>query len=122
MSITDIKADTEIIKYGSSIGFVKENISCGEWVHVHNLKTGLGDLLEYSYQPVFDKPDTIALNEWFQNKELLNELPSTFMGFKRANGKVGVRNEIWVIPTVGCVSNVATAIAKQANTLLKGTD
>ena len=121
MSITDMNADTEIIKYGSSIGFAKENISCGEWVHVHNLKTGLGDLLEYHYEPVFGKPDTISLDEWFPNKELLGELPSTFMGFKRANGKVGVRNEIWVIPTVGCVSNVATAIAKQANTLLQGT-
>ena len=121
MSITDIHAGTEIIKYGSSIGFAKENISCGEWVHVHNLKTGLGDLLEYNYEPVFGEPDTITLDEWFPNKELLDELPSTFMGFKRANGKVGVRNEIWVIPTVGCVSNVATAIAKQANTLLKGT-
>ena len=64
MSITDMNADTEIIKDGSSIGFTKENISCGEWVHVHNLKTGLGDLLEYHYEPVFGKPDTISLDEW----------------------------------------------------------
>ena len=121
MAITDIAADTEIIKYGSSIGFAKENIKCGDWVHVHNLKTGLGDLLEYSYEPVFDTTKEISVTDWFHNEELLSTLPSTFMGFKRADGKVGVRNEIWVIPTVGCVSNVATAIAKQANTFLPGT-
>ena len=132
MAITDITADSEIIKYGSRIGFAKESIKCGDWVHVHNLKTGLGDLLEYTYEPVFkgtparnstenfNTPE-ISLEEWFSDKEILNELPSTFMGFKRSDGKVGVRNEIWVIPTVGCVSNVATAIAKQANTMLNGT-
>ena len=54
MAITDIAANTEIIKYGSSIGFAKEDIKTGDWIHVHNLKTGLGDLLEYSYEPVFD--------------------------------------------------------------------
>ena len=121
IAISDIKAETEIMKYGSSIGFAKEDISCGDWVHVHNLKTGLGDLLEYTYEPVFNTTESIPVVEWFTDKEMLSSLPSTFMGFKRANGKVGVRNEIWVIPTVGCVSNVATAIAKQANTLLKGT-
>ena len=121
MAITDIAANTEIIKYGSSIGFAKEDIKTGDWVHVHNLKTGLGDLLEYSYEPVFDTTKEIPVTDWFDNEELLATLPSTFMGFKRADGKVGVRNEIWVIPTVGCVSNVATAIAKQANTFLKGT-
>ena len=136
MAITDISTDSEIIKYGSRIGFAKEDIKCGDWVHVHNLKTGLGDLLEYTYEPVFhnitretntdDMTSSngiceIGIEEWFTDQELLNELPSTFMGFKRSDGKVGVRNEIWVIPTVGCVSNVATAIAKQANTLLKGT-
>ena len=121
MAITDIAANTEIIKYGSSIGYAKEDIKTGDWVHVHNLKTGLGDLLEYSYEPVFDTTKEIPVTDWFDNEELLATLPSTFMGFKRADGKVGVRNEIWVIPTVGCVSNVATAIAKQANTFLKGT-
>ena len=121
MAITDIAANTEIIKYGSSIGYAKEDIKTGDWVHVHNLKTGLGDLLEYSYEPVFDTTKEIPVTDWFDNEELLATLPSTFMGFKRADGKVGVRNEIWVIPTVGCVSNVATSIAKQANTFLKGT-
>ena len=121
MAITDIAADSEIIKYGSCIGFAKEDVKCGNWVHVHNLKTGLGDLLDYTYEPVFKESDDIPVDEWFPNQEVLEDLPSTFMGFKRPDGKVGVRNEIWVIPTVGCVSNVATAIAKQANTFALGT-
>lgn len=121
MAVSDIACDCEVIKYGSRIGFAKEDIKCGDWVHVHNLKTGLGDLLEYTYEPVFKQADEISVKDWFSDNSVLDELPSTFMGFKRPDGKVGVRNEIWVIPTVGCVSNVATAIAKQANTFALGT-
>lgn len=136
IAITDIPINSQIIKYGSNIGFAKEDIKCGDWVHIHNLKTGLGDLLEYTYEPIFQssfhevcsasdnekaKNLKISVDEWFHDKAILENLPSTFMGFKRSDGKVGVRNEIWVIPTVGCVSNVASAIAKQANTMLKGT-
>ncbi len=106
MAIKNIAAGEEVIKYGYRIGFAKEDIGCGDWIHVHNLKTGLGDLLEYTYEPV--KVEEIKTEE------------ATFMGFNRPDGKVGVRNEIWVIPTVGCVNNVATAIAKQANAFVKG--
>ena len=106
MAITNIAKGEAIIKYGYSIGYATEDIACGDWIHTHNLKTGLGDLLEYTYEPVSvkeTKTDDI-----------------TFMGFQRPDGKVGVRNEIWVIPTVGCVNNVATAIAKQANAYVTG--
>ena len=106
MAIKDIVAGEEVLKYGYRIGFAKEDIKCGDWIHVHNLKTGLGDLLEYTYEP--------APVEETKTEDV------TFMGFSRPDGKVGVRNEIWVIPTVGCVNNVATAIAKQANAYLKG--
>ena len=71
MAITDIAADSEIIKYGSRIGFSKEHIKCGDWVHVHNLKTGLGDLLDYTYEPVFKQTDNIPVDEWFSDKALL---------------------------------------------------
>ena len=121
IAITDISAGAEVIKYGSRIGYAKENIKCGDWIHIHNLKTGLNDLLEYTYEPVFCQSGTISTEEWYKDNEILTQLPSTFMGYKRPDGKVGVRNEIWIIPTVGCVNNVATAIAKQANALLKGT-
>ena len=110
MAITDIPENGKVIKYGCPIGNAKTEILSGDWIHVHNLKTGLGDLLEYTYEPV----DMAAA----QNAS--DVAGATFMGFRRPDGKVGVRNEIWVIPTVGCVNNVATAIAKQANALVKG--
>lgn len=107
MAICDIPAGEEVVKYGYRIGNAKENIRAGAWVHTHNLKTALGDLLEYQYEPV--------------EVEEKHTEDVTFMGFKRPDGKVGVRNEIWIIPTVGCVNNVATAIARQANRFVKGT-
>ncbi len=107
MAICDIPEGGEVIKYGYRIGNAKEAVKCGGWIHTHNVKTALGDLLEYAYEPV-------AVEE--KRTE-----DATFMGFNRPDGKVGVRNEIWVIPTVGCVNNVATAIARQANAYVKGT-
>ncbi|MCM1188429.1 MAG: altronate dehydratase family protein [bacterium] len=106
MAVCDIPAGGEVIKYGSRIGNAKEEIKAGAWIHTHNLKTALGDLLEYTYEPV-------AMEE--KRTEDVS-----FMGFVRPDGKVGVRNEIWVIPTVGCVNNVAQAIARQANQYVKG--
>lgn len=106
MAIVDIPEGGEVIKYGYRIGNAKENIAEGSWIHTHNVKTALGDLLEYTYNPTpVEEKKTEDV---------------TFMGFNRPDGKVGVRNEIWVIPTVGCVNNVATAIAKQANAFVKG--
>lgn len=104
MALVDIPKGKEVIKYGFRIGLAREDIKAGSWIHTHNLGTALGEILEYSYHPV---DTTIA-----PTKDV------TFMGYNRPDGKVGVRNEIWVIPTVGCVSNVATAIAKQANARL----
>jgi altronate hydrolase len=106
VAIRDIAEGGEVIKYGYRIGNAKEEIKTGAWIHTHNVKTALGDLLEYTYEPV-------------EVEESKTE-DATFMGFARPDGKVGVRNEIWVIPTVGCVNNVATAIAKQANAYVKG--
>lgn len=107
MAVCDIPAGEEVIKYGYRIGNAKEDIRAGAWVHTHNLKTALGDLLEYQYEPV-------------KVEEKRTE-DVTFMGFERPDGKVGVRNEIWIVPTAGCVNNVATAIARQANRFVKGT-
>ncbi len=106
MAINDIAQGSAVIKYGYQIGNASEAIKAGEWIHTHNIKTALGDVLEYTYNP--------------QHTEEASTEDVTFMGFNRPNDKVGVRNEIWVIPTVGCVNNVATAIAKQANAFLKG--
>ncbi|MDE6675247.1 MAG: altronate dehydratase family protein, partial [Acetatifactor sp.] len=114
MAICDIPAGGEVIKYGYRIGNAKEDIPEGAWIHTHNVGTALGDLLEYSYEPVAAAVENEAAKDVVADDV-------TFMGFNRPDGKVGVRNEIWIIPTVGCVNNVATAIAKQANVLVKGT-
>ena len=106
MAIKDIACGEPVMKYGFRIGNAKEDIKAGQWIHTHNVKTALGDLLDYTYEPVeYEEKKTEDV---------------TFMGFNRPNGTVGVRNEIWVIPTVGCVNNVATAIAKAANAFVKG--
>ncbi len=110
MAICEIPAGGEVIKYGYRIGNAREDVRAGAWIHTHNIKTALGDLLEYTYEPVVTDSD--------DGKEEAAE-DVTFMGFNRPDGKVGVRNEIWIIPTVGCVNNVATAIAKQANDWLQ---
>lgn len=105
-ALVDLAANEPVIKYGYPIGITKEPVKAGAWIHVHNMKTALGDLLTYTY----DKQDAaIAPTE-----------ERFFQGYRRENGKVGVRNEIWIIPTVGCVNNVATAIEKKAQTLIRG--
>ena len=107
MAIRDIPADGQIIKYGYSIGHATEDIGTGCWVHTHNMKTNLKGEVEYTYEPAV--------------KELEQNAPRTFSGFLRGNGKVGVRNEIWIIPTVGCVNNVAEKLVADNQDLVKGT-
>lgn len=105
-ALVAIKKGEPIIKYGNAIGFATADIAEGEWVHTHNLKTGLGDLLEYNYEP--------------DVKPLTEQKAATFMGYKRANGKVGIRNEVWIIPTVGCVNDIAKIIERKSQDLIKG--
>lgn len=104
-ALVDIAAGTPVIKYGFRIGNATEAVKKGEWIHTHNLKTGLGDLLDYSYEPNF------------ADEKFTEDV--TFMGYNRDNGKVGVRNEIWIIPTVGCVNNVASKIAELSKGLVR---
>lgn len=106
-ALQDIKAGEPVIKYGFRIGIAKEDIKKGAWIHTHNVKTALGELLEYSYNP--------------NGKELQPKPPAYFEGFQRPDGKVGVRNEIWIIPTVGCVNSIAGVLEKKAAHLVRGT-
>ena len=99
-ALCDIVKGTPVVKYGATIGYAKEDILKGNWIHVHNLKTSLGEVLEYRYEPVPLKG--------------LTGKKASFMGYKRADGTVGVRNELWILPTVGCVSSVAKAIEQEA--------
>ena len=99
-ALCDISGGEDVIKYAAPIGHAKGNIKAGEHVHNHNVKSNLAGLLEYEYNPELPENKSIA--------------PKTFMGYKGADGKVGIRNEIWVIPTVGCVNSIAEIIAKKA--------
>lgn len=96
----DIKSGENIIKYGNPIGHATADIKCGEHVHSHNVKTNLSGNLSYTYEPDFT-PVTKT------------ESGKTFMGYIRENGDVGIRNEIWIIPTVGCVNKVAKTLAER---------
>lgn len=99
-ALSAIAAEDSVIKYGSPIGHATVDIAPGDWVHTHNIKTNLGDLLNYTYDKV-ECPNLFSEERFFQ-------------GYRRSDGKAGVRNEIWIIPTVGCVNNIATAIERQA--------
>ena len=105
-ALTHISEGEQIIKYGYPIGLAKEAIEPGSWVHIHNIRTGLGDLLSYTYEP--------------QETGLAPTEERFFQGFRRKDGKAAVRNELWIIPTVGCVNNIATAIERKAQHLVKG--
>ena len=91
-TLLPLKSGTPVIKYGCPIGTLQEDCPAGVWVHTHNLKTGLGELLTYTYDP--------------QPSPLTAENARYFQGYRRKDGKVGIRN--------GCVNNVATAIERQA--------
>ena len=106
-----VKEGEDIIKYGYPIGHARQDLKAGDWVNENNLKTNLSGTLEYTYQPV-GKELSIA-NE---NR--------TFKAYKRKNGDVGVRNEIWIVPTVGCVNGIAEKLAEKLRkeTGLEGID
>ncbi len=112
MAVRNIANGENVVKYGYAIGHSTEDIAVGRWVHTHDIKTNLEGILEYKYTP--DKEDIDKKIAKMGTKK------GTFKGFVRANGKVGIRNEVWIIPTVGCVNNIATALANKANKLVKG--
>lgn len=107
-ALQDIPSGAAIQKYGLPIGHATRDISAGEHVHTHNVKTNLAEDAVYTYEPVkaaIPAPD--------------GPVP-VFQGFRRANGRAGIRNEIWIIPTVGCVNAVAQKIAALTSCEVRG--
>ncbi len=96
-ALRDIKCGEDIIKYGNPIGHATADIKKGEHVHTHNVKTNLSGNLEYVYEPKF--------------YDIPKEEGGFFMGYERDNGEVGIRNEIWIVNTVGCVNKIAEKLA-----------
>ena len=99
VALCDIEEGGNVIKYGFPIGYATEKIEKGEHVHTHNLKTALKEKLEYTYDhKVFDQ-----------------EKPSgrTIMAYVRPDGNIGIRNDIWIVNTVGCVNKAAEKISRR---------
>lgn len=107
MALNGLAENDQVVKYGFPIGHATCPIAPGQWVHTHNMKTNLSGQLEYSYHPKLNPPAPLPC--------------ATFQGFRRKNGQVGIRNEIWIIPTVGCVNDVAKALVKQNQDFVTGT-
>lgn len=103
VSLCDISEGEDVVKYGYPIGratcFIKE----GEHVHSHNMKTKLGDLLSYEYSPKFEELTPIE--------------PFEIEAYVRKDGNIGIRNDIWIVPTVGCVNYIAKALAEKTGAL-----
>ena len=97
-ALCDIKNGENIIKYGNPIGHATADIKKGEHIHTHNMKTNLSGVIEYKYTPFEDKSEKITS-------------APTFMGYIRDNGDVGIRNDIFIVVTVGCVNKVAERLA-----------
>ena len=104
-ALRDILKDEYVIKYGEIIGRATQDIPQGEWVHTHNVKSHLDENVVYRYE---------------FNAEKQEKGNATFWGYKRENGRAGIRNEIYIIPTVGCVNNVCMRLANEANKLISG--
>ncbi len=109
--IEDAPAGKDIIKYGYPIGHAREDLKAGQWVNEHNLKTNLAGTLTYEYHPVDSTLD-------------IPKVDRTFKGYLRKDGSVGTRNEIWIVPTVGCVNGIGEQLARllEQETRLDGID
>lgn len=97
-ALCNIAMGENIIKYGFPIGHATEDIKMGDHVHSHNMKTNLSGKLEYRYSPYESSTTTVSAKQ--------------FMGYVRENGDVGIRNDIWIVNTVGCVNKIAEKLAQ----------
>lgn len=104
-ALSPIAAGEDVIKYAFPIGHATEGIAPGAWVHTHNVKTNLSGTLEYAYQPA--------------GAPTAQDMRRTFEGYVREDGSVGIRNEIWIVNTVGCVNGTSQILARRANEALK---
>ena len=105
IALCDINKGDYVFKYGHIIGRATSNIKKGEWIHTHNLSSHLNESVEYTYEP---------------NIKETKVCHGTFLGYKREKGRAGIRNDIFIIPTVGCINGVVKEIEKRAQSLVTG--
>ncbi|MBQ8589871.1 MAG: altronate dehydratase [Firmicutes bacterium] len=121
IALCDISEGDSITKYGCTIGYAKTPILKGSWVHTHNVRTGLSESAEYTY-----RPDTLFQQGFSstRNSDTLDAFsgtaPRTFRGYRRADGRAAIRNELWIIPLVGCVNTTAQQLVLQNQHLVGG--
>ena len=115
MALRDVARGAAVLKYGRPIGFATRDIAAGSWVHGHNLRSGLtaagagaGDGRGQG------RHDAYVWADRDRAQALLDRAPRSFRGYRRADGSVGTRNELWVLPTVGCVNGSARMVAELA--------
>ncbi len=106
IALRTLPEGTPVIKYGLPIGTTTRAVAQGGHVHTHNLQTMLSGELTYRYAP--------------KNPVLANMPARTFMGYRRKFGRAGVRNELWIIPTVGCINDVTRSLRQRAQELVGG--
>lgn len=106
IALSDRKEGENIIKYGFPIGHAKTAIRTGSWVHTQNMETNLSGEETYEYHP--------------EDRQVAPEAPETFQGYERPDGRVGARNEIWILPTVGCVNDIAKRLVRENQHLVRG--
>lgn len=99
MAIKPIAQGEDVVKYGFPIGTAKESVEPGTWMHTHNVQSKLAGELTYSYEPEKAGETAVA-----------NAKEYTFDGYEREDGTAGIRNEVWIVPTVGCVNSIARLI------------
>ena len=100
-ALRPIAAGENVVKYGMPIGRATEPIAPGEHVHVHNVRTNLDQQIVYTYEPDDDLASSAAASD---------NIP-TILAYRRADGRIGIRNEIWIVPTVGCVNALCERLA-----------
>ncbi|TCK87980.1 D-altronate dehydratase [Natranaerovirga hydrolytica] len=98
IAAVDIKEGENVVKYGSPIGSAQKGVSKGHQIHVHNTKTNLGDLNDYKY-------DGCVVDD------IITKIPDRDVKiYRRKNGDIGIRNELWIVPTVACVNKIGEII------------
>ncbi len=105
IALQSIAKGQDVVKYGCFIGKATEDIQTGQCVHIHNMKSGLTGHITYEYEP--------------DVRPLPPALPETFQGYRREDGRAAVRNELWIIPGVGCVDDLCMRLAQENQALTR---
>lgn len=102
MALSAIAAGMAVTKYGLPIGKARCAIAAGAHVHGHNLATALTGEVAYA------APAAVVAAAGVPSSR-------TWQGYVRADGRAATRNEVWILPSVGCVGLTAEQVAREAN-------